>query len=63
MLWLQKAVLPSVHGLSALNTKLFFSSAPYAVEPHFKVRRLLVLEGYLFAWVLVGFVLKTDAVK
>lgn len=52
-----------MHGLSPMNIQLFFSSAPYAAEPHFQVRRLLVLEGYLFAWVLVGFVLKSDAVK
>lgn len=52
-----------MHGLSAVNIELFFSSAPYAVEPHYKVRCLHVLEGYLFAWLLVGFVLKSDEVK
>lgn len=52
-----------MRGLSAVNIKLFFSAAPYAVEPQFKVRHLLAVKGYLFAWVLVGFVLKSDAVK
>lgn len=53
-----------MNSLSAVSIKLFFSSSsPYAVEPHFMVRRLLVLEGYLFALDFVGFVLKSDVVK
>lgn len=53
-----------MYSLSAVGMNFFFfSSSPYAVEPHFMVRRLLVLEGYLFALDFVGFVLKSDVVK
>lgn len=48
----------------SVNVKPLCSRVHYAAETYFKVRLyLLAPKGYVFAWVLVGFVLKSDAVK